>query len=308
MATRFELVLYGENEPHMRSAGEEALQEIDRLDHQLSFYRNDSEITFLNRHAAEGFVKVEPRLFGLLKRCAALTALTDGAFDVTIAPLMRAWRFVRDTGGVPTGAERERAREAVGMGKVVFDEETFSVRFLQEGVEIDLGGFGKGYAVQRAVDWLRENGIESALLHGGTSSVATLGRPPDQDAWRIELPHAFQRGGEAKVVDLVDRCLSISAIHGKYFLAEGKRLGHIINPITGDPASANPAAAVTGADAAVCEALSKAALIHSANWLETLAERLPDYVCFIATPAEGQADESWRKFSPQIRATTEGRA
>src|ERR1044071_7272894 len=101
MATRFELVLYGENEPHLRSAGEEALQEIERLDQQLSFYRNDSEITFLNRRAADGFVKVEPRLFDLLKRCAALTKLTDGAFDITVAPLMRAWRFVLDSGGVP---------------------------------------------------------------------------------------------------------------------------------------------------------------------------------------------------------------
>jgi FAD:protein FMN transferase len=175
MATRFEIVLFGEEETHLQAAGEEALEEIERLDKQLSFYRNDSEITFLNQNAAKGFVKVEPRLFTLLKRCAVLTELTGGAFDVTIAPLMRAWRFVQDKGGVPTQAELQNAMERIGMRQVIFDEQTSSIRYEREGVEIDLGGFGKGYAVQRAIDSLRENGIERALLHGGTSSVATPG-------------------------------------------------------------------------------------------------------------------------------------
>ncbi|HXG68450.1 MAG TPA: FAD:protein FMN transferase, partial [Blastocatellia bacterium] len=171
MATRFELALHGDDPVRLRAAGEEALSEIERLEAQLSFYRPDSEIRWLNTHAAEGPVKVEPRLFRLLQHCGSLSTLTDGAFDVTVGPLMRAWRFVNDTGKVPTLAELDEARAVVGMGKVRFDEDSFTVSFERQGVEIDLGAYGKGYAIERAVDLLRENGIASALLHGGTSSV-----------------------------------------------------------------------------------------------------------------------------------------
>jgi thiamine biosynthesis lipoprotein len=291
MATRFELVLYGEDERHLRAAGEEALQEIERLDGQLSFYRNDSEINYLNQRAAKGFVKVEPRLFELLKQCMFLTVLTDGAFDVTVAPLMKAWKFIQDKGGVPTKAERQRALECVGMQNVVFDEESYAIRFQRPGVEIDLGGYGKGYAVQRAMGLLREGGIKSALLHGGTSSVATLGTPPDQQAWRIELPPGFQEEGNPKVINLVDACLSVSALHGKFFLSEGKRFGHIINPQTGAAVTETQAAAVTGADAAVCEALSKTLLIHSVSWLETFAERFPEYSGLLVAASESPCDK-----------------
>jgi thiamine biosynthesis lipoprotein len=190
---------------------------------------------------------------------------------------------------VPTKAELQTAIGNIGMRQVVFDEETYSVRFQREGIEIDLGGFGKGYAVQRAIDSLRENGINSAFLHGGTSSVATLGTPPAQDAWRIELPSVFQEAGQPKVISLVENGLSVSALHGKYFLADGLRFGHIINPITGEPVRETLAAAVVGKDAAVCEALSKAWLIHSSDWLQKVAERFPEYRCLLAAGDENLA-------------------
>jgi FAD:protein FMN transferase len=114
MATRFELVLYGNDPVRLRAADEEALREMETLEARLSFYRPDSEIRWINTHAAARAVKVEPRLFRLLQRCASLTALTDGAFDITIGPLMRAWRFVNDTGGIPSPAELDAARAVVG--------------------------------------------------------------------------------------------------------------------------------------------------------------------------------------------------
>src|ERR1017187_2569465 len=153
MATRFELVLYGDVAIRLRAAGEEALGEIERLDAQLSFYRPDSEICWINSRAASAPVRVEPRLFRLLQRCADWHALTEGAFDLTVAS----------------------ARSAVGMRYVVLDEESCSVRFRRPGVAIDLGGYGKGYAIERAVRILEEHGVTSAYLHGGASSAAAIG-------------------------------------------------------------------------------------------------------------------------------------
>ncbi len=286
MATRFELVMYGKNKLQLQSAGEEALAEIERCDAQLSYYRGDSEISWLNRHAANQFVKVDPRLFALLKQCAAFHKATDGAFDITIAPLMRAWHFVRDQGGVPTSEELQHALDRTGMRHLEFDDEGLAIRFRRAGVELDLGGFGKGYAIQRAITLLKENGVQSALLQGGTSSIATLGTPPAQSSWQIALQKPFNEKFPHPI-QLKDAGFSLSGVHGKSFTAEGKQFGHIIHPQTGEPVIRTLAAAVVGSDARVCEALSKALLIHAAPWLQTLEERFPDYQCLVVE-ADGQ--------------------
>lgn len=277
MATRFELLMYGEDAVRLRAAGEEALREIARLEAQLSFYSSDSEITWLNAHAARGPVRVEPRLFRLLERCAELTALTDGAFDITIGPLMRAWRFVRDKGQVPSAAELSAARAVTGMHQLEFDEADFTVRFTQPGVEIDLGGYGKGYAVECAMELLREQGISSALLHGGGSSVCTIGAPPDAAAWKLALPDSFQTGDRSAIVELTDQALSVSAVYGRAFESGGRQYGHVIDPLTGEPVTRAVATAVTGPSAADCEALTKALLIFGQDWLPVMNERFPDY-------------------------------
>src|SRR6185503_3145733 len=175
MATRFELVLYGDDPVRLRAAGEQAIQEIERLENQLSFYRPDSEITWINSRAACGPVRIEPRLFHLLLRCANLNEKTDGAFDITVGPLMRAWGFADGKPGVPEPCVLAAARQVVGMQNIELCEEDFTVRFKRPGVELDLGGYGKGYAVERAISALKENGITSALLHGGTSSIFAVG-------------------------------------------------------------------------------------------------------------------------------------
>src|SRR5437660_535801 len=105
MAVRFEAVLWGGSESHLRAAGEEALREVERLEVQLSFYRSDSDVIDMKRRAAREPVVVEPRLFALLERAAALSAETGGAFDITVAPLLRLWGFTGEGGRVPSDSE-----------------------------------------------------------------------------------------------------------------------------------------------------------------------------------------------------------
>jgi thiamine biosynthesis lipoprotein len=272
MATRFELALYGDDAARLRAAGEEALREIERIEAQLSFYLTDSELRWLNTHAARRPVRVEPRLFSLLQDCATLTAQTDGAFDVTIGPLMRAWHFTDGHGAIPSAEQIASARAITGMRHVCFNDDDCAISFSQPGVEIDLGGYGKGYAIERAIALLRENGITSALLHGGTSSVATIGAPPESDAWRIALQAPLN-----SMVGLRDQSLSVSAVHGKSFAIDGRKYGHVIDPRSGEPVSAAAAAAAIGPSASVCEALSKALLVVGPDWLPVMHERFPDY-------------------------------
>ncbi len=286
MATRFELLLYGDDPVRLRAAGEEALVEIERLESQLSFYRQNSDIRRINQQAAFGPVRVDPRLFRLLRSCSELTKATDGAFDVTVGPLMRAWKFTGEGGAVPATEDLEAARRRTGMDLVSFDEEAFSIGFSCPGVEIDLGGYGKGYAIERAIDLLIENGIGSALLHGGTSSVHGIGCPPGGQCWKVALSLPFPQEPEPPVVDLTDRALSVSAVHGKSFESGGRQYGHVIDPRTGLPVDRALASAVAGPSPAVCEALSKALLVHGPEWTDSFKRRFQNYVAVIAAGSD----------------------
>src|SRR2546426_11487739 len=189
MATRFEIVLHGENEVSLRAAAEEALDEIERLDAQLSLYNPTSEISHINARASHGPLRVEPTLFRLLQHAQRLSRETEGAFDITVAPLMRCWGFMRGAGKLPSPAEVAEARSKAGMHLLELNENDFTVRAARAGVMLDLGSIGKGYALERATELLREAGVTSGLLHGGTSTVCAIGAPPDANAWNVAVPH-----------------------------------------------------------------------------------------------------------------------
>src|SRR6266487_3927855 len=187
MATRFELVLHGDDAIALRAAGEEALNEIDRLENQLSLYRPGSEIAQLNARAAREAVRVTPELFALLQHAQELHAETQGAFDITLAPLVRCWGFMGGTGKMPTAEQVAEARVRIGMQHVQLDAPNRTVRFAREGVMFDLGAIGKGYAVSQAAEILRDCGVGSALLHGGTSTLYAIGHPPEAEFWKIAI-------------------------------------------------------------------------------------------------------------------------
>jgi thiamine biosynthesis lipoprotein len=268
MATRFELVLHGDNESALRAAGEEALAEVERLENQLSLYRPGSEIAQLNARAAHEPVRVSPEVFVLLQHATQLSAETEGAFDITVAPLVRCWGFMGASGRMPNPAEVQAAREVVGMDKVLFDVGERTIRFARSGVMLDLGAIGKGYAVERGMEILREAGVTSALFHGGTSTISAIGHPPEAEFWRVavDIPAVEHRGGpetpcqQRREFFLRDASLSVSAVWGRQFQAGDKRFGHVIDPRTGQPVADAVLAAVILPAATETDALSTALL------------------------------------------------
>jgi len=274
MATRFEILLEGEDPARLRAAGEEALAEIESLDRRLSRFRPDSDVSRINAHAATGPVKVEPRLFRLLERAQEISDLTDGAFDVTIGPLMSLWGFAGE-GRVPSRDEIESALKVVGARNLILYEPSFTVAFRSPGMGIDLGAIGKGCAIDAAVECLREAGICRALVHGGTSTVYGIGR------WEVGIGAARLEpvsGAQAlHRVRLADSALSVSAVYGRSFERDGRRFGHVIDPRTGEPVSHTKRAAVWGPSATDCDALSTALLVLGESWLPELKARFAGY-------------------------------
>ncbi|MGZ4972097.1 MAG: FAD:protein FMN transferase [Limisphaerales bacterium] len=283
MATRFEIVLHGTNATALRAAGEEALDEIARLEGQLSLYRASSEIARVNARAAFEPVRVTPAVFKLLQHARDLSNECDGAFDITIAPLMRCWGFMGGTGQPADPKQVAEARECIGMAHVHFGDNT--IRFDRQGVMIDLGAIGKGYAIDRAVDFLREAGVESALIHGGTSTVYGIGRPMDNEAWKVAVADAFGRpaadSANLPTMTLRDEALSVSAIWGRSFEKDGKTLGHVIDPRTGEPSQGAVLAAVISKSAADSDALSTALLVLGRDGESRIQQAFPAIRTFI---------------------------
>jgi thiamine biosynthesis lipoprotein len=205
-------------------------------------------------------VRVTPAVFRLLDQARQVHQASGGAFDITIAPLVRCWGFMDGTGSLPNPDEVARVRHHVGMKHVILDEQNLTVQFDTEGVMVDLGAIGKGYAIDRAVETLREAGAESALIHGGTSTVYALGKPPDNETWKvaIESPPGPQL---LATVPLRDEALSVSAVWGKSFAHDGKTFGHVLDPRTGHPVSEALLAAVVLPSATETDALSTALLV-----------------------------------------------
>jgi len=264
MATRFELILHGDSETQLRAAGEEALAEIQRIENQLSLYRPTSEIAQINSRAAREKVQASPEVFALLQHAIALGHETEGAFDVTIAPLVRCWGFMNASGKLATPEAIALARTCVGMDKVQLDPATRQVRFAGEGVMIDLGAIGKGYAVERATELLRAAEIQSALLHGGTSTVSAIGGPPDAPTWKVALPERCPspvQTDQPITFELRDEALSVSAIWGRAFRDGEKTYGHVIDPRSGLPVTHSVLSTVVLPTATDTDALSTALLI-----------------------------------------------
>jgi FAD:protein FMN transferase len=238
-----------------------ALDLIDALEAQLTVYRDDSEVSRLNATAHCGPVEVERGLFGLLETAVSLSRETEGAYDVTAGALSEAWGFVRGPKRVPDEPTLADARDRTGWHHVRLDPERRSVAFDREGLRINLGSIGKGYAIDRAVDLIRGHWWPtSALVHGGQSSLYALGSAPGLlgGRWEIALRNPFEPEAPLGTLRLRNRGLGTSGAAFQQFVVDGRVYGHLIDPRTGEPALGPASVTVLAPTAALADALSTA--------------------------------------------------
>ena len=249
---------------------------IDAIERQLTVYRDDSEISQLNANGFEKPVVVEERLFDLIADCHRLWAETGGAFDVTAGPLVKAWGFKRREGRIPSEGEIEEAKEKVGMQHLRLDPVKRSVELRLPGMEINFGSIGKGYALDRVAEWLREQEATSVLLGAGQSSVLAIGSRPGEQGWPIDLRHPADSSRTLATLHLADQGLSTSGTAEQFFEHQGRRYGHILDPRSGSPVEGMLQVAVVAPTAARAEALSTAFFVLGVDWAKDYCRRNPE--------------------------------
>jgi len=256
MACRFEVTL-PRSEEHGIAVATEALDEVERLEAQLTVFRASSEISYVNAHAGNREVNISQLLFDLLALCKRLYVDTHGAFDITAGPLTRCWGFLRREARLPDNAEIEHARSLVGSEKIHLDEAARSVRFSQPGVELNLGSIGKGYALDRAARQV-SNRIGTALLNAGASSMRAIGASERDEGWEVGLRHPRSKLKRLGVLRLRDCSLATSGNEEQFIDHGGRRFSHIIDPRTGWPSEGVTSVSVVTPDGALSDALATA--------------------------------------------------
>jgi thiamine biosynthesis lipoprotein len=266
MGTTYTVAVYGLDRFALDSAVEAAFEEAERLDGLLSNYRAESEWSRVNREALNGPVKVSGELFELLAKCQQYSQASEGAFDITVGPLMKIWGFYKQDGRIPHRAEIRQALGRVGWKNIQLDRAAGTVRFTRP-IEMDPGGIGKGYAVDRMIEVLKKQGVERALISAGRSSIYGLGAPPSEPrGWRVLIPDPRDQRKTVAEVFLRNESMSTSGTSEKFFVAGGKTHSHIMDPRSGYPAQGMLAVSVIAPKTIDSEAWTKPFFVRGREW------------------------------------------
>ena len=257
MGTVYEIAVY-DNQPQRASqAIDKAFAEIVRLDAMLSNYKPDSDLSRLNRDAHDRAVKVPLDLYRVIEESVRYSKVSDGKFDITVAPLVDLWKAAMRGDRVPTEAEQQRLRACVGYEKIELIPPD-QVEFHSPCMKIDVGSIGKGYAVDRAVEILRTNGIVNALVDAGQSTIYGMGAPPGQSAWEVHLRDPSNRVDPQ--VKLSENSVSTSEQTPGSLLGVATA-GHIIDPENGKPLETKYALSIVAKTGTASDALSTTLLL-----------------------------------------------
>lgn len=259
MGLPFRITLYAEDETRAKTAADAAFERIAVLNSILSDYDPDSELSRLSRASGQGkAVRVSGDLWRVLERSQLLAERTDGAFDVTVGPLVNLWRRARRRQEVPARESISEMRGRVGFRKMRLDAESKSVELLVPEMRLDCGAIAKGYAVDGALKVLEKLGIRRALV-GGSGDMAAGDAPPGQPGWRVEVaPLDVPGAPQPQIVFLNHRAIATSGDVFQRVEIDGKRYSHIVDPHTGIGLTDHGLVTVLAADCMTADSLATA--------------------------------------------------
>ena len=298
MGTRITVELWADDAAKGSSAIDAVMAEMRRIDTLMSHNKPESELSQINLHAAEEPVHVDQELFDLLKLSLHFSQITDGALDITYAGVGHLYDYRRHI--KPTEAEIQAALPTVNWRNLILDPDKLTVKFARPGMRIDVGGIGKGYAVDRCIAILQSLGFEHALVTaGGDSRIIgdRKGRP-----WIVGIRHPDDPNKIVTRLPLADTAMSTSGDYYRFFDEAGVRYHHIIDPRTGHSASRVRSATILGPTATETDGLSKTAFVLGAEKTLEMINRMPKFDAIFITP-DGRVLYSRGLEPPPARST-----
>jgi thiamine biosynthesis lipoprotein len=263
MGTTFRVVLYAPDAGTAKTAADAAFARVAELDAVMSDYKKDSELMRLCRAFATEVrepVPVSEDLFRVLARAQELSEASGGAFDVTVGPVVQLWRLARRTQRLPDEGELAAALAKVGYKKVKLDPKRRTVQLLTPGMQLDLGGIGKGYAADEALKLLRERfGLTRALV-AAAGDVTCGDPPPDRDAWVVDIA-PIAKGQKPRTLKLANAAVSTSGDLEQFVEIDGVRYSHIVDPRTGLGVTGRRSVTVIAPTGVQADSLTKAVML-----------------------------------------------
>lgn len=270
MGTEIQVELWHQDETLACQAIAAVMQEMKRIDQTMSPYIETSLLSQLNAKGGAEFVEVGPELFGLISRSQGYSILTGGAFDVTYASAGRYYNYRE--GKKPDSATLRDAVEAINYRYLELDHRNYAVRFHHENVYVDLGGIAKGHAVDNSIKILKGLGIEQAMVSAGGDSRIIGDRRGEP--WVVGVKNPRDRNAQVVVLPLLDASVSTSGDYERYFVQDGIRYHHIIDPQSGDSARSVMSVTIIGAEATATDALSTSVFVMGVDRGIGLIDRL----------------------------------
>ncbi|MHC4122886.1 MAG: FAD:protein FMN transferase [Planctomycetota bacterium] len=267
MATSFEIFIYYEDFEYARQSAHAAFEMLDYLESELSRYIENSDISRINNLTHNQTLSLSLETFEALQLCLLLYDRTDGAFDISVGPLMKCWLNKDKTLRNPSTAELKTARSIVGLNNIKLNKDDYTVTLLSSRIQLDLGGFGKGFAIDKMAEALKEWSIDTAFINAGSSTVLAIGQPPNAKGWPVTISNPENRSQTLARISLKNRALSGSGLQQAY---------HIIDPRTGKPVKSKIAAWSFSPQAAVADALSTAFMVMSPDEIKNYCSKHPD--------------------------------
>ena len=236
LGTVVEITILSPDESKARRGMDVAFQEISRIEELMSSYRPGSQVSQINRDAHPHRVRVSPEVFALLKHARSLSELTQGAFDITFAPLWQLWGRCAKEMRLPSPEELQQAKALVDYRKLRLWEETQEVGLDLAGMQVNLGGIAKGYALARAAEVMQQEGLDNFLVNVG-GDICAQGKGKEGKGWRVGIRHPRREGDFIGILRLRDIFVLTSGDYERYFEIKGERYHHILDCRSGYPAS-----------------------------------------------------------------------
>ncbi len=258
MGTEVEIIVQGTDKKKLEQAVEAGFKEIERLEKKLSRFRDDSFISLINKNAGRKPVKVDKEVFELIKTAKEICQQSKGAFDITILPVLALWKFGEKNPTPPPAELIKEKLKLVGCDKLKLDSRNLTVYLSQQGMGIDLGGVAKGYAGDCTVRVLKSYGVKSGIVNVG-GDLCVFGAP--SKGFAIGLRSPFQKNKIIAKIYLKEQAIATSGDYEKYFIYQGKRYSHILDPRTGYPALGERSVSVVCAKGILADAWATALFV-----------------------------------------------